>query len=62
MAARCQHGSKVTASRQAAELYLAGELSVAALRERFGIARGSIWQAVHRLREERGIPGPRSNG
>jgi transposase-like protein len=60
MAARCQHGSKVTASRQAAELYLAGELTVGAACERFGIARGSVWSAVDRLRKERGIQGPRS--
>jgi transposase-like protein len=45
-------------SRRAAEIYIdEGEL-VSALCERFGLQRHSVWQAVHRLREERGLPLP----
>lgn len=58
MPARGQHGSKVPASRKAAQLYLDEGLEIGALCDRFGIRRTSLYQAVHRLREERGDPLP----
>jgi biotin operon repressor len=53
MPARC--GSKTDGSRlrRAAALFLDEDLSVPALRERFGLSGTSIHKAVQRLREER---------
>lgn len=58
MASRGQHGSKVPASRKAAQLYLDEGLGIPALRERFGISRGSILTAIYKLRRERGEQRP----
>ncbi len=58
MPARGQHGSKAPRSRKAAELYLDDGLTIAALCERFGLARGTIWTAVDRLRRERRSASP----
>ncbi len=58
MPSRGQHGSKVPASRKAATLYLDEYIPIELLCERFGIGRGAIWQAVMKLRRERGVAAP----
>lgn len=47
-------------SRRAAELYLDEGVEISALVERLGIGRTLISAAIKRLRDERGIAGPRS--
>lgn len=53
MATRGQHGSKVSRSRRAAELYLDEQIPIAAVAERFGISKGSVWSEVYKVRKER---------
>lgn len=55
MPSRGQHGSKVHVSRKAAALYLDDGIEIALLCERFGIGKGSVRAAVHRLRKERSL-------
>jgi transposase len=60
MPIRCGRKLDPSVTRKAAELYLDDSLEIKHLVERFGVSRGSIYTAVARLREERGVAGPRT--
>jgi lambda repressor-like predicted transcriptional regulator len=44
---------KAAEARKAAGLHLDEGISIATLRERFGLSRSTLWEAIDKLRRER---------